>query len=72
MFAGVLFFFWGISTMLSGGGVGSVEERMARYAGGKAEVKTSGSGRQARQRNVVDPFATLSSDVQDRRFRIRV
>src|SRR5688572_15326032 len=72
MFAGVLFFFWGISTMLSGGGVGSVEERMARYAGGKAEVKTAGGGRQARQRNVVDPFATLSSDVQDRRFRIRV
>jgi len=31
MFAGVLFFFWGISTMLSGGGAGSVEERMARY-----------------------------------------
>src|SRR3990170_4043307 len=72
MFAGVLFFFWGISTMLSGGGVGSVEERMARYAGGKAEVKTTGGGRQARQRNVVDPFATLSSDVQDKRFRIRV
>jgi tight adherence protein B len=72
MFAGVLFFFWGISTMLSGGGAGSVEERMARYAGGKAEVKTTGTGRQARQRNVVDPFATLSSDVQDKRFRIRV
>jgi tight adherence protein B len=71
MFAGVLFFFWGISTMLSGGGAGSVEERMARYAGGRAETKTAG-GRQARQRNVVDPFATLSSDVQDKRFRIRV
>ena len=73
MFAGVLFFFWGISTMLSGGGAGSVEERMARYAGGKTEVKTSGGGgRAARQRDVVDPFATLSSDVQDKRFRIRV
>src|SRR5436190_8853925 len=71
MFAGVLFFFWGISTMLSGGGAGSVEERMARYAGGKAEVKTGGR-REARQRNLVDPFATLSSDVQDKRFRIRV
>ena len=73
MFAGVLFFFWGISTMLSGGGAGSVEERMARYAGGKADVKTSGGGRrETRQRNLVDPFATLSSDVQDKRFRIRV
>ena len=72
MFAGVLFFFWGISTMLSGGGAGSVEERMARYAGGKAEVKTSAGRRESRQRNLVDPFATLSSDVQDKRFRIRV
>src|SRR5881396_3644679 len=71
MFAGVLFFFWGISTMLSGGGAGSVEERMARYAGGKTEVK-SGGRRETRQRNLVDPFATLSSDVQDKRFRIRV
>jgi tight adherence protein B len=72
MFAGVLFFFWGISTMLSGGGAGSVEERMARYAGGKAEVKSSGGRREQRQRNLVDPFATLSSDVQDKRFQIRV
>ena len=71
MFAGVLFFFWGISTMLGGGGAGSVEERMARYAGGKAEVKSEGR-REKRQRNVVDPFATLSSDVQDKRFRVRV
>ena len=72
MFAGVLFFFWGISTMLSGGGAGSVEERMARYAGGKADVKTSGGRRESRQRNLVDPFATLSSDVQDKRFASRV
>ena len=72
MFAGVLFFFWGISTMLSGGGAGSVEERMARYAGGKTEVKSGGGRRETRQRNLVDPFATLSSDVQDKRFRIRV
>src|SRR5438093_9036493 len=70
MFAGVLFFFWGISTMLSGGGAGSVEERMARYAGGKTEVKSGGRS-ETRQRNLVDPFATLSSDVQDKRFRIR-
>src|SRR5947207_2119933 len=58
--------------MLSGGGAGSVEERMARYAGGKADVKTSGGRRESRQRSLVDPFATLSSDVQDKRFRIRV
>src|SRR5918996_3779470 len=72
MFAGVLFFFWGISTMLGGGGAGSVEERMARYAGGKAEVKSGEGRRERRQRQVVDPFATLSSDVQDKRFRVRV
>ena len=72
MFAGVLFFFWGISTMLSGGGAGSVEERMARYAGGKTEVKTADGRARGRQRNLVDPFATLSSDVQDKRFQIRV
>ncbi len=72
MFAGVLFFFWGISTMLSGGGAGSVEERMARYAGGKTEVKTADGRTRGRQRNLVDPFATLSSDVQDKRFQIRV
>src|SRR5881396_771381 len=72
MFAGVLFFFWGISTMLSGGGAGSVEERMARYAGGRTEVKTSEGRGRARQRNLVDPFATLSSDVQDKRFQTRV
>ena len=68
MFAGVLFFFWGISTMLSGGGAGSVEERMARYAGGKADVKTADGKPRGRQRNLVDPFATLSSDVQDKRL----
>ncbi|HEY6202610.1 MAG TPA: type II secretion system F family protein [Candidatus Limnocylindria bacterium] len=73
MFAGVLFFFWGISTMLSGGGAGSVEERMARYAGGKTETTKTADGRtRGRQRNLVDPFATLSSDVQDKRFQIRV
>jgi tight adherence protein B len=72
VFAGVLFLFWGASGMLSGGGAGSVEERMARYAGGKAEVKTSEGKRPGRQRNIVDPFATLSSDVQDKRFTIRV
>ncbi len=74
MFAGVLFFFWGIATMLGGGGAGSVEERMARYAGGgrTEPAKAGDPKKQARQRNVVDPFATLSSDVQDKRFVIRV
>ncbi|HEV8229554.1 MAG TPA: type II secretion system F family protein [Candidatus Limnocylindria bacterium] len=72
MFIGILFFFWGISTMLSGGGA-SVEERMARYAGGTTvEAAKKDSKGKTGKRKDIDPFATLSSDVQDKRFSIRV
>ncbi len=76
-FVGILFFFWGISSLLSSTG-SSVEERMARYAGGQAQPdreakpgekkKKRSSGR----KDLVDPFATLSGDIQDKRFSTRV
>ena len=70
-FIGILFFFWGISSLLSSSGA-SVEDRMAMYAGG-ADVKTKERrpDRRAPKREV-DPFATLSGDAADRRFSVRV
>ena len=75
LFIGVLFFFWGISTLLSPSG-SSVEERMARYAGGQpvtpevkvGEKKKKSSGR----KDLVDPFATLSGDAADKKFSTKV
>jgi len=73
LFIGVLFFFWGISSLMSGSGA-SVEDRMAMYAAGVQPVKTDkGKGKKAKQeRKEVDPFATLSSDVQDQKFSTKV
>ncbi len=71
-FAGVLLFFWGISSLLSSGGM-SVEDRMARYAGGvEAQKKERSKPDRKSQRAQVDPFATLSGDVQDKRFATKV
>jgi len=71
-FIGILFFFWGISALLSGGG-SSVEERMARYAGGAEEKKDAGGEKKKTARkDVVDPFATLSGDVADKKFSTKV
>jgi len=75
LFIGVLFFFWGISSLLSPSG-SSVEERMARYAGGQptpsevkpGEKKKRSSGR----KDLVDPFATLSGDAADKKFSTKV
>ncbi len=71
-FLGILFFFWGISALLSGGG-SSVEERMARYAGG-AEIQKKEKVKDAKKTNRkdVDPFATLSGDVADKKFSTKV
>ncbi len=69
-FLGVLFFFWGVSSLMTSGGE-SVESRMARYAGG-AEAEKKQKGKKKKDRKEVDPFATLSGDVQDRRFAVRV
>jgi len=71
-FLGILFFFWGIASLLSSGG-SSVEERMARYAGG-VEVTKKEKSKDAKKSNRkdVDPFATLSGDVADKKFSTKV
>ena len=71
-FFGVLFLFWGVATMLGGGASeSSMEARMARYAGGP-EAKKEEKKKAKKERKDIDPFATLSSDVQDKRLSARV
>lgn len=70
-FFGILFFFWGISSLFGGSG-SSVEERMARYAGGVEAQKKEKKKEGKKQKDVVDPFATLSSDIQDKKFSTKV
>ena len=70
VFFGIVLIFWGISTMLLGSGE-SVESRMARYTGG-AEASKKEKVKKKKQRQEVDPFATLSSDVEDRRRVVRI
>ena len=71
-FLGVLFLFWGVSTMLGGGASeSSMEARMARYAGGP-EAKKEDKKQKKKERKDIDPFATLSSDVADKRLASRV
>jgi len=71
-FIGILFFFWGISSLVSGGGA-SVEDRMAMYAGG-ADTKSKDKSKPERKapKREVDPFATLSGDAADKRFSVKV
>jgi tight adherence protein B len=69
-FLGVLLFFSGIYGLLKGSGM-SVQDRMARYAGG-VEAQRTVSKKEKKKKDVVDPFATLSSDVADKRFTMRV
>jgi tight adherence protein B len=68
IFIGVVFIFWGISALTAPSGDG-VEARMARYAGGvEVQKKDRAKGaKQKRSRKEIDPFATLSSDVEDKR-----
>jgi len=75
---GILLVFGAISSML-GGGSESVEARMARYAGpGSGQIaadaaeKTKKKAKRKRDRKEVDPFATLSADVEDKRFTTKV
>jgi tight adherence protein B len=72
-FLGILFIFWAVSSLL--GNSEGVEARMARYAGGaetakKATKKAASKERKSRQD--IDPFATLSSDVEDKRRAVRI
>jgi tight adherence protein B len=71
-FAGILLFFWGISSMLSGGG--SIEDRMARYAGGQTqqEAEKKKEKKKTGRKDLVDPFATLSGDASDKKFSTKV
>ena len=77
VFVGILLAFAGLSSVL-GGGSESVEARMARYAGpnaGQAAVEAADKKKKAkkkRERREIDPFATLSADVEDKRFATKV
>jgi tight adherence protein B len=78
LFLGIILVFGAISSML-GGGSESVEARMARYAGpGSGQIaadaaeKTKKKAKRKRDRKEVDPFATLSADVEDKRFMTKV
>ncbi len=70
---GILLFFIGTSALLAGDGA-SVEERMARYAGGatQADPKRASGKKKTASKDLIDPFATLSSDVADKRFATKV
>jgi tight adherence protein B len=70
-FLGVLLFFWGISSMMGGAGPETLESRMHRYAGG-AQIQAQEKKAAKKERREIDPFATLSSDVADKRFASRV
>ncbi len=68
LFAGVLLAAWGVSRLA--GVTQVVEGRMARYASGP---ETKRERREIRKkRKQVDPFATLSADLDDKRFAARV
>jgi tight adherence protein B len=78
IFIGILLTFAAASTLL-GGGSESVEARIARYAGpGSGQVaadaveKTKQKAKRKRERKEIDPFATLSADVEDKRFATKV
>jgi tight adherence protein B len=71
-FIGVLLFFWGISSMLGGGSPESLGARMHRYAGGTQAATPEAKKERKKGRREIDPFATLSGDVQDKRFSSRV
>ncbi|MGH2450725.1 MAG: type II secretion system F family protein [Candidatus Limnocylindria bacterium] len=72
IFLGFLLFFVGIYGLVAGSG-DSVGMRMARYATGvELPQETGGKRKKTKRRREVDPFATLSADVEDRRFQTRV
>jgi tight adherence protein B len=71
-FIGVLLFFWGISSMLGGSSPESLGARMQRYAGGQEKSAPEAKKERKRSRRDIDPFATLSGDLQDKRFSSRV
>ena len=74
IFAGILLMFWGVSSLT--GATDSMEERMARYAGGvetqRQERRKQDQKDTKKSRQEIDPFATLSSDVEDKRRVVKI
>src|SRR5207237_8282980 len=71
-FAGVLLCCWGSPTMRDGPSPESLGARMQRYAGGTQTATPEAKKERKKGRREIDPFATLSGDVQDKRFSSRV
>ena len=69
-FVGVLLFFVGLANFFGGSSGNSVEDRMRAYAGTQDEPKKK--DRKKQRRREVDVFATLSADVEDKRFSAKV
>lgn len=66
---GILFVFGGAYALMTSGG--SIDERLARYAGGKGKDDDKKRAKQEQRRPDVD-VAILTSDVEDKRLRLRV
>src|SRR5712692_10347545 len=58
--------------MLGGSSPESLGARMQRYAGGTQTATPEAKKERKKSRRDIDPFATLSGDVQDKRFSSRV
>jgi tight adherence protein B len=69
-FVGVLLFFIGLAGFFTPS-ASSVEERMRAYAGAQDAPKKKKEKKEKKRREI-DPFATLSADVEDKRFEARV
>ena len=65
---GVLFVFGGVYALMTGGG--SIDERLARYAGGKGQQDEKKRSNDQRRPDV--DMAVLTGDVEDKRLRMRV
>ena len=75
IFVGIVLIFWGTSTLM--GATDGVEERMARYAGGAETQRKERATEKKKKdkkgsRQDIDPFATLSSDVEDKRRVVKI
>ncbi len=74
IFLGVILIFWGVSSLTSVGAE-SVEARMARYAGGadaQKKEREKSTKKVKKTRKEIDPFATLSGDVEDKRRVVKI
>jgi tight adherence protein B len=65
---GILLLFAGVSALMTGEG-GNIDERLARYAGNKPQKE---DGKQKRQARPDVDMAILTSDVEDKRLKMKV